>query len=294
MIDLEEAVRCSKEIIVSSTCYDKVTFSIYSKVFFSATENIKGYLDNLDFNRNRALTILSGGDHVFNLIHNGVEKIDAIDINMLTYFVYHLRKAMIKSLSLEEYINYNYFFTSSIYTNELIEMIKSLKSYMPPDVYEYYRRMLEFCDNNNFFIAILYYAPRIIFKKINNYLTSESEFEKLRNKLDETEVNLYFGDAREMLSIIKGSYDIILLSNVSDYFGTKVLPLESSEFKSFIGSFEGLLDKNGVLINYLYFLNNPYIIKDSIVTKNDLGEDNIIAFNSSDFNGEGYYRLRKR
>lgn len=294
MIDLESAVRYSEEIIVSSASYDKVTFSMYSKVFFSATENIKGYLDNLDFNRNRALTILSGGDHVFNLIYDGVEKIDAIDINILTYFVYHLRKAMILGLSLEEFVNYNFFYGCGGYTDELIQMIKNLKRYMPPDVYEYYRQILEFCDNNDFSIAILYYGPRIVFKKINNYLASEDEFEKLRDKLDETEVNLYFGDAREVSTIMKEPYDIILLSNISDYFGTKVMPLESCEFKSFIGRFEDLLNKNGVLINYLYFLNNPYVIKDSIITKSDLGEDNIVAFNNLDFNGEGYYRLRKR
>lgn len=293
MIDLDAAIRYSKEIIVSSSVFDKVTFSMYSKVFFSATENIKGYLDNFDFNRNRALTVLSGGDHVFNLIHAGVEKIDAFDINRLTYFVYHLRKAMIKSLSLEEYINYNYFFTCA-YTDELILIVKTLRKMMPEDVYEYYRQMLEFCYDNDFPIAMLYYGPRIVFKKINSYLASEDDYRKLQAKISEVEVNLHFLDAKEVPKIVKGPYDIILLSNISDYFGTKVVPAGLEEFETYVKSYERLLDRDGILINYLYFLNSPYVIKDSTITKNDLGEDNIFSFKGANMSGEGYYRVRKR
>lgn len=293
MIDLEEAIRYSKEMIEISSAYDKVTFSKYSKVFFSSTENIKGYLDNIDFNRNRALTVLSGGDHIFNLIHAGVEKIDAFDVNRLTYYVYHLRKAMVNGLSLEEYINYNYFFTCGGYIDELIETLKKLKKFMPEDVYEYYRKILEFCYNFSLSIGILYYGPRIAFKKINNYLVNEEEYNKLQRLLDNSEVNLCFDDARKMPCLAKGTYDLVLLSNISDYFGTKNCTLGIDEFKAYIRGFEKIMNKDGVLVNYLYFLNNPFIIKDSDITINDLGKENIFGFKNSEFSGEGYYRVRK-
>jgi len=234
MIDLEEAIRYSKEMIEISSAYDKVTFSKYSKVFFSSTENIKGYLDNINF--------------------NGVEKIDAFDVNRLTYYVYHLRKAMVNGLSLEEYINYNYFFTCGGYIDELIETLKKLKKFMPEDVYEYYRKILEFCYNFSLSIGILYYGPRIAFKKINNYLVNEEEYNKLQRLLDNSEVNLCFDDAREMPCLAKGTYDLVLLSNISDYFGTKNCTLGIDEFKAYIRGFEKIMNKDGVLVNYLYFL----------------------------------------
>ena len=66
------------------------------------------------------------------------------------------------------------------------------------------------------------------------------------------------------------------------------------EFETYVKSYERLLDRDGILINYLYFLNSPYVIKDSTITKNDLGEDNIFSFKGANMSGEGYYRVRKR
>lgn len=159
-IDLEEAIKYSKDILLNSNFFDKVSFSRYSKVFFAASENIRAYLDQERFNKSRALTVLSGGDHVFNLISHGVKEIDAFDINYLTYFVYKLRLAMIRGLSYQDFIQANYDFSFSGHLNNCDNMINFLKRYLDEDVYGYYKKMIEFSRSADIPLPILYYMPR--------------------------------------------------------------------------------------------------------------------------------------
>ena len=82
-IDLEEALRASMDLIYGVHFFHG--FKDYASTYFVTSECIKDYLKAHEFLKNRALTILSGGDQVFNLITSGVYEIDAFDSNKLTY-----------------------------------------------------------------------------------------------------------------------------------------------------------------------------------------------------------------
>lgn len=292
-VDLEEALQYSKSILLNYATSRRVLFTEYSRVFFSATENIKGCLEASSFKEGNAFTVLSGGDHVFNLILHGATKIDTFDINKLTYYAYHLRKAMIEGLSYQDFIDFNYFISFADCRIELVGKLEELKRFMPEDVYEYYSKILEMSFKYWLPFAALFYGKRSNHSDLNNYLASEEDYQKLQRKINDAEVSLHFGDAKDVLDRTGKTYDIILLSNIADYLGNPYVLLDMKQFEAFIKPFSDALNPNGELFNYLYFLNKPCAINFSNITKDDLGLDNIVEFKEPELEGEGFYRIRK-
>ena len=290
MINLEEAVASSKHLMG----YDySLIFRKYSMSYFTTTEFISDYLGNERFNTGSALTVLASGDHIFSLALKGVQKVDAFDINRLAYYVYYLKLAMLKKLPYDKFLKFCYYFTYYSYRDEVKEMIDSLKGDMPEDVYEYFRRILEIDEKETGSIYNLFYEAVFGMLEIANpYLHSEDDYLMCRKKMLDTKVNLHFGDARDIPNMVEGPYDIILLSNIADYL-SKHIPLRLNEFRNYIKGFYGLLNRDGLLINYLYNLSDKYIIADSLITKEDLGTDNVVACSSDILNDQGYYRVRK-
>lgn len=273
------------------------SFDEYSAAYFATTENIDSYLSREPFNKNRALSVLASGDQVFSLIHSGVKEIDAFDINRLTYYVYHLKRAMLKGLPYDIYLKTCYLFCFLSYFDEVKEIINKLKSYMPEDVYAYYRELLEVIEKENRELDTLYYGSREIdLDIVNSYLKDEDAYLDCRSKLDETDVTLYFGDARVISGMVPGNYDIILLSNIADYLGNNHNPLTLEKFRRYINSFFRLLNKDGLLINYLFSADEKFVICDSLITKDDLGRENLGLFIDGKGNlcDEGYFRIRKK
>ena len=290
VINLEEAIASSRHLMG----YDySLIFRKYSMSYFTTTEFISDYLGNEKFNTGSALTILASGDHVFSLALSGLQKINAFDINRLAYYVYYLKLAMLKKLPYDTFLKICYYFTYYSYRDEVKEMIDSLKSEMPEDVYEYFRRILEIDEKETGSIYNLFYEAVFgMLEVANPYLHSEDDYLMCRKRISDTEVNLYFGDARDIPDKVGGLYDIILLSNVADYLSGGI-PLRLDEFKNYIKKYYDLLNRDGLLINYLYGLKHKHVISDSLITKEDLGIDNIVLCSSDILNDQGYYRVRK-
>ncbi len=289
-INLEEAIANSRHLMG----YDySLIFRKYSMSYFTTTEFISDYLGNERFNTRNALTVLASGDHVFSLALNGIQKIDAFDINRLAYYVYYLKLAMLKKLPYDTFLKICYYFTYYSYRDEVKEMIDSLKGDMPEDVYEYFRRILEIDEKETGSIYNLFYEAVFGMLEIANpYLHSEDDYLMCRKKMLDTKVNLHFGDARDIPNMVEGPYDIILLSNIADYLSGGI-PLRLDEFKNYIKKYYDLLNRDGLLINYLYGLKHKHVISDSLITKEDLGIDSIVSCSSDILNDQGYYRVRK-
>lgn len=288
-INLEEAIFYSKLIIKNGDYYSGKSFRKYSKSFVGASEDVNFCLEQESINRERALTILGGGDHVFNLAFKGFEEIDAFDINILQYFVFYLRKAMLDSLTYEEFKYMNLRF-DSYSLDGLGQGIEKSKKVLRKDVYEYYRKILEFAKKVGRLENLYYMVIGDFWRNYNNYLQSEETYLALRKKLRNTKVNLYFGDAKDISKDLKGDYDIALLSNICDYLGSEERPLTIEKFNDFIDLFYNLLNDNGIIINYLYGFKDDFLIKNSILTRRDIPSSNLVRIEDTN---QGYYRVRK-
>lgn len=290
-INLEEALANSKRLMKNDY---SLIFRKYSMSYFTTTEFIADYLDNEHFNRGRGLTVLASGDHVFGLVEKGIKEIDAFDINRLAYYIYHFKLAMLKKLPYDKFLKVCYNFTYWTYRDEVIEVLNNLKDNMPEDVYEYFRRIFEWEEKEAGSIDYLFYEPTYgTLEKANSYLHSEENYLLCRKKVIDTKVNLFFGDARSIPEIVDGTYDIILLSNIADYFGRIGVPLRLEKFRDYINSYYDLLNKDGLIINYLFGTKCKHLITDSLITIEDLGRDNVMLCTSDILSNQGYYRVRK-
>lgn len=294
LINLEEALSASKSLVYGP--FFSKGFSEYSRVYFVTSECIKDYLAMTNFAKDRALTVLSGGDQVFNLIASGMHSVDTFDINRLTYFVYHLRKAMIKTYDPSNFEKANQTFTSANYTtSERSIILDEVKPHLPEEVYEYYRHMLEFCSGNPLvnFESLYFYGGSEAFLR-NNYLGNEQIYQKLQRSLDDVEVTFNFSDAKTLPEELSSTYDIILLSNITDYLSYN--PYSGiSEFHAFIGSYYKLLSPDGTLINYFYNRYNrpikklPFTLEELNINKDTYFVSEPIFKKA----GESFYLIRK-
>lgn len=294
-VSLDKAFDSAKVLM----SYDSfLIFKEYAVSYFTTTENISLYLDRESYNKDKVLTVLGSGDQTFSLISKGFRSIDTFDINKLEYYVYYLKKAMIKRLEFETYLKVCERFTYLSFFDELKELLKKLKDYMPEDVYEYFRMLFEYIEKEeNKDLLDLYYETREgDLRAVIPYLRSEETYLDLRKIIDEVEVNMYFGDARSISSELNNKYDLILLSNIADYLGSSSNPLTYENFYKFLLKFYRLLKDNGLIINYLYGIKSDFVINDSLITKENLGLNNLVV--CKDKNGgileEGYFRVRKR
>lgn len=296
VVNLTQALKASWDIILGING-SQSTYSKYSKVYFMATESIKSYLKDLYVNvGGKALTVLSSGDHIFNLAYEGITKIDAFDINQLTYFIFNLRRAIALSKDYNDFISANLRFGGSNNIEYSLELVEELKSILSPDVYKYYIDMLMRCLNTGVKFSNLYREEGFSCNDAvanNLYLSSEEDYKKMQHQLERVEVNYHFGDARNIaLKLQDDAYSCILLSNIADYiFSSFDLPRENVEkIQSFIDGYYRLLEDNGVLVNYSFGFGNERLIYGNIPFESIDAEFSKVPYYAK----QGYYLVRKK
>lgn len=292
-INLEEALMHAKILLKDYST--KHEFHEYARSYLFTTEYINRYLAQNAFNKEKALTVVGSGDHVFNLVYHDVFNIDAFDINKLNYFTFWLKFALILNLSFKEFKTLEAYISKDAFLPYFLAFLDRSKSCMPKDVYLYFGSLVYFeyslmYKSNG--LKNLYLPSFSTLFASNSYLQNEEAYNELKSKLEKLNIRFYFEDVRTIPKIVSGEYDIVLLSNVSDYLGTIDNPLTYEEFRKYINSFLPLLNENGLIINYLYGLRHKHVIQNSLVTLDDLGRDNVVRFGYG-FSNEGYYRVRK-
>lgn len=241
VVNLEEAIEESKKIMVS---WNRREFRKYDACYGITNEYLRLILDEVFFKKDRALTVLASGDQAFNLICKGVRNIDTFDINVLTYFYFQLRVAMVKNLGFKEFAKVS----SNIRKLEVLKkLVKKLRKSLGEEVYEYYCKIIEFAISDKTRINRLFINSfdHQICGFYNYYLDCEDSYLNLRRGLQETEFTFTFNDARVLPLELKQKYDIILLSNIVDYVAK-----DEEMFCKFINSYYEHLEQNGVVIGY--------------------------------------------
>lgn len=122
---------------------------------------------------------------------------------------------------------------------------------MPQDVYLYYLMMLElekkefYCQFSNLF------RYTGLAKECNLYLETQDAYLKTREMLANIDVSFMFGNALTLPNELGNGYDLILLSNISDYL-FKMKDKKEGKFADYWQRYYRFLNEDGVLINYVY------------------------------------------
>lgn len=290
----------TKELIEN---YIKYYNAFSNRVYSYTNENIKSYLNNFDFNdKNSALSVLSSGDQVFNLIHNGITIIDAFDSNYLTeFYSLGIKKAMILKYDYKDFLHkyldllLGYY---SIYKESIF--IEKLLPYMDSRYAMFWNELVKFnydLQSNNSDKRLLIsdiVTKRFIMKDriklYNNYLSSNEDYEILKDNLLNSKINFSCLDILDISNKFNNKYDFILLSNIFDYLDSRFkFGWNYSCLKEEINKMNSILNNDGViLIHYLFkciMEDNKVkgtLIAGSNVKYNDLTNEELCYFDFFD------------
>ena len=290
----------TKELIEN---YIKYHNAFSNRVYSYTNENIKSYLNNFDFNdKSNALSVLSSGDQVFNLIHNGITNIDTFDSNYLTeFYSLGIKKAMILKYNYKDFLHkyldllLGYY---SIYKESIF--IEKLLPYMDNRYAVFWNELVKFnydLQSNNSDKRLLIsdiVTKRFIMKDriklYNNYLFSNEDYEILKDNLLNSKINFSCLDILDISNKFNNKYDFILLSNIFDYLDSRFkFGWNYSCLKEEINKMNSMLNNDGViLIHYLFkciMEDNKVkgtLIAGSNVKYNDLTNEELCYFDFSD------------
>jgi len=219
---IQEQVKRNEECMIGQA------FTTYQKFYYWTNENIKAYLDMIDFNgMDSALSVTGSGDHALNLICKGIKNIDAFDTNKLAeYFAFGLKRAMISKYSYEEFIDKMLLLTESPTSIKVItDIIEGTFPYMEEKHKKFWKEILnynykiqkEYGTNLNLF-GMLSVATDKFNTIYNNYLVDETHYEMLKKHLSNANITFSNVNAVNLSNYFTKKYDLILLSNVLDYF----------------------------------------------------------------------------
>lgn len=252
-INLKEAIDETKKMM-DKQGYGYNSFAKYSLFYFHSNENAKMALENLEFNKNQALSVMASGDQVFNLISLGVKHIDAFDINILTYFIYHLRRAIYLVYGPEKgAIIENMFCSVEIDTIKLLKILTTLRPVLPDEVIAYFQEVLTYAHYLQTYHSENYFAYLSIIlnrKGQNLYL---SDFSRFQDNLEHAEVNFINSDIENLSGNLDRNYDLMYFSNIGECY---VRNKKSQEFVDLLIRFYSHLSINGLMLNYFFSSHN--------------------------------------
>jgi len=269
-----------------------IPFSEYQKVYFSTNENINGYLNLVDFNNKyNALSVMSSGDHIFNLITNNILNIDTFDTNKLTeYYVLGLKRALVLKYNYKEYLEaFSILIDEDSNRKNVNELIYDLLPFMETKYKNYWKELIDYnykeqkLDNTNLNLIKMLFINTIDVSHLNNYLLSENNYNKLKENIIKTNISFKCVDAVNLSSEFNRKYDFILLSNILDYFYKFYgMNWRIDKLEEYTNELHNLSKDNGtIFVNYIYNYYSQYrervhnLIAMSHINKNHL--DNYIV-----------------
>lgn len=251
--------------------------SEYNQIYFFSNENIKGYIDAAAPKKDqRALSVLSSGDHAFNLIAKGVLNVDTFDLNKLTeYYALGLKFALISKCNYNDFLDtyYNLFslFTS---TEQILSNISDLLPHMDEKYREYWQEIQNFYYKDtkqcikkyNLFQAIAK-EELDIFKarNYNEYLLNQKNYELFKANLMQTNITFTHANALEIPKKFNGQYDYILLSNILDYIYLNWgCGWDINKLNNFIETLKPLIRENGIIFLHYCFDKSTFIYRSNV------------------------------
>lgn len=237
----------------------------YSYLYAFSNEDLKALFSNFSVKDKDVFCVLASSDQMFYSYLNGARSVDTFDINILTNYYYYLRKWIIDyydSFYPEDNIN-------NMYISELLKKVK-VKSYDEEQAYNYWKLYTNTIYG--------YLSKKLFYKNTLIDTNNIKDLSKLKEILNNNELNFINIDISDDNLEINKKYDVIITSNLSEYFNC-----DNLKIKRYKRNLDNLLKDDGVIINSHIFSAHgcfaekrifgvDYNIVDFPFTKDKLGE----------------------
>ncbi len=215
----------------------------FDSIYLFTTENIAGYMNELDLTDKKIITVTGSSDHIINAILKGCLDITTFDINPLTKHYMDLKLSAIKELSYKEFKNFLLYETDESFNYKIISKLK-----MDKESKKFWLNELEKNDNdglklrksNLFNLKYFDYQNKI---DCNMYL-NEKNYDIIKSRLKYVKIKFIQSNLKDLK--INENYDYMFLSNISDYINNFYRDNYLYNYKKLIFKF---LNK----VQFLYF-----------------------------------------
>lgn len=232
----------------------KLFFGKYCALYPFTTENIKGLLQVYNTYNKDILIPCASSDHIFNFLLQNPKSITAFDINSLTKHLFHLKKACLLALDRDEYLDYFYIARNNKKALSF-ELYKKAREYLPKKEIIFWDSLYRGFTDKQLRSSYLFYYPsynKKTIKAINPYL-DDSNFEPLKNKLNQIDIDFVNDDVFNISIDTDKKYDFIYLSNIAFY------RFSLNSLNKLVSNFADNLYENGNLgLVYLYNYDDPF------------------------------------
>ncbi len=189
----------------------------FSSIYLFTTENIAGYMNELDFTNKKIITVTGSSDHIINAILKGCTDITTFDINPLTKYYMDLKLSAIKELSYSEFLNFILYDTEKSFNYELIKKLN-----MDSESKAFWLNELSKNEYNGLKMkySALFNLKYFDFQnKINcNLYLNEENYDIIKNRLAIVKIKFVKSNLKDLK--LNKNYDFMFLSNISDYINT--------------------------------------------------------------------------
>ena len=210
-------------------------------------ENLKELFRNIDVKGKRVLTVGSSADQALNSVLHGASEVDLIDANIFTPFMLNIKIAAIRNLSREEFSH----FSSNIPQN-LSKYYAKFSHDLEPKYQNFFDSIIlyGFAEKLDKFIGFTFCSS--LREENSIFYTNDKDYYDLQEKLrnNDCKINFIFSALEDFATNTSGKYDLILLSNIVDYYSLR-RPNKLRPLKDFFYSVEKLytnrLNDNGLI-----------------------------------------------
>jgi hypothetical protein len=245
--DIEYAKTLITDKDAKATCHTKC-----SKIYPFTTENLSGYFNQLDFKDKKVLTVTGSGDHALNAILLGASEVHTFDINRYAKYHLNLKKAAIEVLDYGKFLSFFHVFKGS---NLNKETYFKLRDILDDESKLFWDSLLTQFSNYQIRQALFRFGDVYCQKanNVNNYLNEEQYYE-LQKKINSFNISFIESDILDLKAKIDNvKYDLILLSNISDYIDALYYFNAILQYKKLILNLANNLNENGkIVFAYLY------------------------------------------
>ena len=227
-------------------------FGMYGRLYSMTTENIYGFLNKYDLKNKKVLAIAGSGDQRLNSYLLGAKKVTCFDINPLTELNIELKDRVIETLNFDEFLDFFGIINGRYDRNSILDfrLFDKFSILLESDTYDFYNYVIQ----NNKGKDIYFDGEDLsILKRINGYFNYDN-YLRLRDIIKNKKIDFVHTDIYNLPNILNGEiFDVILLSNISDYIHQIYDGEDLRKFRDLIDRLKDNLNDDGIIqVGYVY------------------------------------------
>ena len=224
----------------------------FCKIYSFTTENIAGYMDELDLTNKKIITVTGSSDHIINAILKGCLNITTFDINPYAKYYMDLKISALKELSYQEFLDFLLYDSEKSFSFEIISKLN-----MEDESKMFWLKELAKNDNDGLKVKHSNLFNLEYFDVQNkiacNLYLNQDNYDIIKKKLEFVKINFIESNLKNLE--INDHYDYMFLSNISDYISTIYEDNYLINYKNLI--FKLLRNVKSIYFAYVYDIDSP-------------------------------------